>query len=33
VLNAEMAEWREGLIADGIRGSVEPEDGSTDATR
>jgi hypothetical protein len=33
VLNAEMAEWREGLIADGIRGRVEPEDGGTDATR
>jgi hypothetical protein len=32
-LNAEMKEWREGLIADGIRGIAEPETGDADATR
>jgi hypothetical protein len=32
-LNAEMREWREGLIADGIRGISEPETGDTDATQ
>ena len=31
-LNAEMREWREGLIADGIRGLAESED-AADATR
>lgn len=32
VLNAEMREWREGLVADGIRGQVEAG-GNADATR
>jgi hypothetical protein len=32
VLNAEMKEWRDGLIADGIRGIEEMEEGA-DATR
>jgi hypothetical protein len=32
-LNAEMREWREGLIADGIRGIAESGTGDTDATR
>jgi hypothetical protein len=27
VLNAEMKEWREGLMADGIRGVPETEEG------
>ena len=31
-LNAEMREWREGLIADGIRGQEEAE-GGIDAAR
>ena len=31
-LSAEMREWREGLIGDGVRGSVEPEV-AADATR